>query len=271
MGVWGQEADTVGDYFLLTEAGTSARMIRLGNIEGYSSLANTIFENPAGMFRINRLSVSAFTTTLMEEVTYRNLALSVRLPVGIIGFGYMSVGVDDIPKTIEETNRFFRVGSFGYKNSLGKVAYQVSQSRNLHFGAALGLYSTQADTFKGDGVNMDFGMLLTTDVLEFSFLLRNVFTGSDVRYTDTEEGENSSDGRIENLPFQSLYSLKWSLRHIQFYGQLKTVGTERSLLKSLSANLNPSFLRFLHVSAGVKEYPIVRSIEGVYEEAIDRA
>jgi len=39
----------------------------------------------------------------------------------------------------------------------------------------------------------------------------------------------------------------------------------------LSANLNPSFLRFLHVSAGVKEYPIVRSIEGVYEEAIDRA
>ena len=40
------------NYFDLTSVGTSARMLRLGGVEGFSDQANVIFENPAGLSRM---------------------------------------------------------------------------------------------------------------------------------------------------------------------------------------------------------------------------
>ena len=58
---------------MLTELGSSARLIATGGVEGFNYGAKSIFENPASLSRVYRRSLSAFTTELMDEVTYLNV------------------------------------------------------------------------------------------------------------------------------------------------------------------------------------------------------
>ena len=58
-----------------------------------SSTADSVFGNPAALYRINKLSSSFFTTTFMDEVTYQNAAIAIRLGLGTLGLGYMNLGV----------------------------------------------------------------------------------------------------------------------------------------------------------------------------------
>ena len=231
------------EYFVPTLVGSSARMIRLGNIEGFSHEASSIFENPAGLYRVNRMSSSAFTTTFMEEVTYQNVAMAMRMPIGVLGVGYMGLGVDEIPRTFKNEVKEFDInGYFGYKNSMAKVAYQLSQSRHLHFGGSFSYYLTEFDTVKASGYNVDLGVVVDSDVLDASIVVKNVLKSSKIRYTDATEvtdiEDYSSRGKEEVLPFQTIYSMKYSLQNFQWYGQLKTVGRERQFVKSFGVDFS---------------------------------
>ena len=75
-------------------------MISLGNIDGYSESANSIFGNPASLFRINNSSVSIFTSKLFAEVTYLNFSAAYNTDYGTFACGYMSATVLDVPHTL---------------------------------------------------------------------------------------------------------------------------------------------------------------------------
>ena len=62
-------------YLMITDLGSSAEMIRRGNVEGFSKGSNAIFENPAGLHHINIISTSVFASQIMQEVNYRNISL----------------------------------------------------------------------------------------------------------------------------------------------------------------------------------------------------
>ena len=49
-----------------------------GGVEGFNLGSSTIFENPAGLYRNDNLSMSIFTTNFMGEIVYNN--------IGNIGF-----------------------------------------------------------------------------------------------------------------------------------------------------------------------------------------
>jgi len=49
------------DYFLISDNGTSARMIGIGNIQGFDNTAAVIFENPAGLYQVEKFSIANFT------------------------------------------------------------------------------------------------------------------------------------------------------------------------------------------------------------------
>ncbi len=253
-------------FFSAVSPGSSARMVRLGGIEGVSSTSDSVFENPAALYRVNRFSSSFFTTTFMDEVIYQNIALAMRMPVGVLGLGFMNVGVDRIAKTKQE--KFFDRKKtivdyyFNYQNSLLKMSYQFSQSRYVHFGMSASYYYTEFDTVKGEGYNADVGVVLTSDRLDFSFLLRNFMSDYSVHYTDTEIGENSSEGQTEKLSLETLYSLQYKLRHFLICGQIKTVGAERDLYKMGAIEFNPKFLSFFHLSASLKQFPLSNYNEG---------
>ena len=162
------------EYFFTADSpGVSAGMIRLGNIEGMSDYADSVFNNPAALNRINSFSSSFFTTTFMEEVVYHNGALALRLPVGVFGLGYMSLGMDDIPHTIEVDafdRTYYEIDYyFKYANSLIKAAYGFSSSNFVHYGIAATYYMTEFDTGEGAGYNVDAGVLLNLIVLNSHF------------------------------------------------------------------------------------------------------
>ena len=50
---------------MITDLGSSAEMIRRGNIEGFSKGSNAIFENPASLYNINLVSTSVFASQII--------------------------------------------------------------------------------------------------------------------------------------------------------------------------------------------------------------
>jgi hypothetical protein len=256
-------------YFSPDKLGSSARMVRLGGIMGMSSYADSIFENPAGLKRIQRFSSSFFTSTLMDEVEYQNLAFAIRAPLGVFGIGFMTVGVDDIARTLEkkysDRTEYFVDYYFNYKNSVAKASYQLSLNRSFHLGFSGSYYYSSFDTVTAEGMNMDFGILMTSKRFDFSFLMKNMMSSNEIKYSDTEEGVNSSDAQTEKLSLESIYSLQYKLRHFSMYGQIKSSGSENSFHKMVALQFNPRFLRAFQCSVNYKRYPISRYEEGSFD------
>ena len=186
------------------------------------------------------------------------------------------MGVDDIPSTIEnESNKFERVGSFSYKNSMAKVAYQVSVFDNFHIGTGLSYYMTTMDQVIGKGYNFDFGAIFGSETFQGSLVFKNMVGGLRVKYTDetdysthtqlSEEDKNSqsSDGQVENLPFMMVLSAKKKWKQFVFYAQHKSIENHQDAAKSYGVEYTPKFLSIFKVSGAIKKYPVVRSSEGV--------
>ena len=126
-------------------------MVRLGGVEGMNFTAASVFENPASLSRIDRFSSSFFMTQLMEEVMYQNIALAFRTKIGVLGLGFMTVGVDEIPKTLErkffDGSEYFVDYYFNYQNSMAKASYQFSFSRYAHVGVSGTYYYSDFEFF----------------------------------------------------------------------------------------------------------------------------
>ncbi|MGE4169210.1 MAG: hypothetical protein AB7F28_00635 [Candidatus Margulisiibacteriota bacterium] len=253
-----------GNYLDITDIGSSARAIRLGQVEGFSPYANSVFENPAALYRIRRFSVSAFTSKLMDEANFKNVAVSMRMPYGVIGLGLMSVDVGDLKKTqaigvesnvigdlsgdwyISETGE-----TFGYSSLVAKVSYSVSQTRNLHFGVSGVYYSNSIEKYTGSGFNMDAGMVLDTGAFNTSITLKNVIAGLKVNY---------NNGGSETLPLQAIYAVRYTMGDFQLHGQIKTVGSNK-MLRAASLNYRPSFVPFFQVSGGYREFNVITDVK----------
>ncbi|MFT5171200.1 MAG: hypothetical protein ACI9BD_000972, partial [Candidatus Marinamargulisbacteria bacterium] len=38
------------EYMMITDVGSSAKMVRMGNVEGFSEMSSSVFDNPAGLY-----------------------------------------------------------------------------------------------------------------------------------------------------------------------------------------------------------------------------
>ncbi|MFC1751879.1 hypothetical protein ACFL96_00585 [Thermoproteota archaeon] len=264
-----------GDYFLPTDVGSSAHMIRLGNIEGFSMFSEAVFENPAALHRIKNSSASLFSTKFMNEVDYRNLSVATRMMNGVIGIGIMMAGVSDIPKTELEDIIIegdlgggllydivdgvwpVQVGSFSYLNTVTKFSYQYTHSKDFHIGASLVYYSTDVEKFSARGVNFDAGALWESENFTTSFQVKNIFPGLKVQYS---HADIPSYNAAEIPPLQILYSIKWVLNEFDIYAQLKTFKSER-IVKGVGLNYRAPFFKNLEISGGYKEVVVRQKIK----------
>ena len=131
-------AASSSDALLITDLGTSAKMIGIGNIEGFDNSASIVFENPAGLYRLEGISVGVFATEIMHEVLFKNMSLAFKTDFGTFGLGYMSATIDDIPHTYEtNTNRYDVSYYFGYESAIAKLCYQNSLSKEINYGFSL--------------------------------------------------------------------------------------------------------------------------------------
>jgi hypothetical protein len=233
------------DYILVTNIGTSARSLGMGGVEGFSDAADAVFENPAGLTRFKEHSLSAFGTTLMDEVTYRNLALSSHTKYGYFGIGYMQASILSIPETAEDADGEYIVSSlFDYSSSFYKVSYANKIKENLYGGLTYTKYMTQFYSLKGVGSNVDLGFLLYRPHSDISLVFKNIITGADVNY---------NNGSSENLPLISILSLKLKLpMNMDIIPQIKY--QQDNVLWGIGGRYTPSFAPVFSISTGYKQF-----------------
>lgn len=263
-----------GDFFEPITVGTSAAMVSRGNIEGFSTNSNALFENPASLYHVQKHagSLSLFNTTLMEEVNYQNIAYA--LPIlkdrAVFGLGFARLAVDDIPSTIEviqngsedtgdpgiNNSVFERAGSYTHSRYQVNAALGFSQSDTLHWGVSGKYYSFALDDYTGSGVNLDLGLVIDSGPWAFSFALKNFLSSSTVSYTGDDYTAE------ETLAFQNVYGLRLSTESFNFYGQIRVSGSEKIFTKAFGGTFTPSFMPIINFSAGYKEYPAIQNLFG---------
>ena len=238
-------------YQTMTELGTSASMIGLGNIHGFERSSNVIFDNPAGLNNIKGISGGSFYTDLMNgEIEYRNLSFGIQTHVGAFAVGYMESAVDDIPRTAEQDGEFIQTGSFGYKNQLAKLGYAFQLNNRVSIGANLVGISQKIDDVEGSTINTDFGAMLDVDRLNLNVVIQNALFWQDLNY---------SNGGEETIPTTVIGGVKYSvLDDLNIYIQLKTFLREQDQLMSYAVSYQPNIVgRLLTLRVGHKQFLIL--------------
>jgi uncharacterized membrane protein len=236
------------DYLLLTDLGTSAKMLGIAGIEGFSDSANAVFDNPAGLYRFDNSSMSLFTTTLMGEAVFVNGSIAAETPFGRIGVGYMEATVTDIPHTgiipasLNFNQPFYVKSYFDYKNTIVKLSYQVDLNDNFSLGLSGTRYSNEYFDVTGEGFNGDVGLVYISDDFEVSFLARNVVPNLKVEY---------ADGATEDLVTQLIAGVSYRYWDLVPYLQYKN--SQSSGLFSGGLTYIPSMFEHIAFSIGYRE------------------
>lgn len=238
-------------YQTMSELGTSASMIGLGNIHGFEKSANVIFDNSAGLNNIKGISAGSFSTELMGgEIQFRNLSLGIKTHVGSFAIGVMESAVSDIPETAIQDNEYIQIGSFGYKNQMAKLGYAFKFNKRVTLGANLVGINHEIGTVNAQTINTDLGALIEVDRLNLSFVLQNALFWQDLNY---------SNGGSENIPTTVIGGLKVGLLNdLDGYFQLKTFLREDHQLMSLGVAYQPNIVgRLVTLRLGWKEFLIL--------------
>lgn len=234
------------DYMQIVDVGTSARQVALGGIYGFSNGSDTVFENPAGLYRIQHSGMSFFTTTFMSEVYYNCFTLSGQTPIGSVGFGYMEATVFDLSNTgMTDQNVVYEKGLFDYKDSVYKLSYGVSPYANFHLGMSFVYYSKSFFDINGRGSDIDLGAIYDGDRYQLSVGIENAFT-NDVLF---------NEGKIEHLVRRVRYGGKYRFNEFDVYGQI-TQANSRALLAS-GLIYHPTFLSYIHLIFGAHDFLVL--------------
>ena len=242
-------------YLMITDLGSSAEMIRRGNIEGFSQGSNAIFENPASLHNINVLSTSVFSSQIMKEVSYRNISFAFDSDIGVFAVGYMDAGVDDIVKTKMTDGVVIADGVFSYKNRVVKFGYQNSLSEQFHVGVNAVGYLNEIHTYNGSGYSLDVGAMYSFTELDVSLFARNIIP-TKVTYKDSADATYSGE---ESLPLQVVFGVLYPFGDLDVMGQVKFDGV--NTLVSAGLDYTPEWLfNVLTLSGGYKEFSVLDNI-----------
>jgi hypothetical protein len=235
------------DYNIHTEHGISARSIALGSVEGFSNSATSIFDNPAGLYRVKNYSLSIFKSTIMDyQVFYNSVAFAGTTPFGKIGFGFYEAASFEIPETGVSTiggiDKYVITDNFDFKSSIYKFSYQGTLKPNLYVGTSYTLYSQRFYDVNGKGSNFDAGLIYKGKKTEYSGLIRNLFPNAKVRYSNYDP---------ESLPTHIVVSAKRKVWKLESFTQIKKV--RRHYLPSLAFKIAPKQMSYIQFMTGFKE------------------
>jgi hypothetical protein len=234
-------------YNVISELGSSARSIGLGNVDGFSDSATAVFSNPANLYQTKGYSVSFFTANLMNEINYSNFALNTRVGKGIVGVGFYDARVDNLIETAQNNDTdqtVANVGTFDYKSSIMKLAYQQSLNEKTSLGTSLSFFNHRFAEVKGTGYNLDLGMIHAFEKFKLSIFAQNVLRDMPVSYLN-------DSASVEMLPFLFSVSAMYPLNSFEFYPQIKFDRSEALL--STGVLYTPKNWPFLDFMLGYKQ------------------
>ena len=229
-----------------SEIGASAKTIGRGYIEGFDQRAHSVFENPAILGSVNNGSIDVFSATLMNEITYRNIALAAPTPIGTLGVGFMEAISYEIPYTIEIGGRFAVEDWFDWRDSIYKLSFQSDVLDSLSLGASYVRYKRYFYSISADGWDIDLGAFYKLNWIQVSFIGRNVL-GHSVTHIDAKDATYSV---AEKLPFQGIAAVKLSGADFHAMAQVKRVSSVT--LAFFGIAYEPPFLPSITLRAGFR-------------------
>mgnify|MGYP001228521641 FL=1 len=236
------------NFVMITDLGTSAKSIALGNIDGYSNSASAIFTNPASLTYTKGHSIALFGTTLMDQVNYYSVSFSTRIFAGTLGLGVFEQSTNNIPRTAQKTieedldQTIYQIGSFDYKNSVVKASYQAMLTKKLSMGLNYSLYSIVFDGYDGTGSNFDLGLFYKLNNVGVSVFTQNIIPKQYVVFSNSNK---------ELLPTTVSTSIVYPIKSFTVIPQVKY--SKRNVLISSGLRYSPGFLPFLSLMAGYKQ------------------
>lgn len=240
-------------YEILTDIGTSPRMIGMGNMEGYDDSAVSVLENPAALDRVGRASFSGFYTSLNDgAVNLYSYAIAYRLPVGVLGFGLMQTNIPGIHQTgATNDDRFYSMRTFSYNNALYKLGYGWAMNDYARFGMGVNYVTQSILDVNGEGVNADLGAIFGNGDIELALAAKH-FLGLGVHY---------DEGKVEKPPTQYVISTKLPLLFsgLHVYNQYKALTTKDRGVYGVGVRYVPPQLDgVLGLSWGWQEVMVIR-------------
>ena len=244
-------------YFLISELGTSAEMIALGNIEGFSNSSNSLFENVAGLYRVQRYSASFFTSEIISEVNYTNLSLAYNTGKGVIAAGYMSQTIADIIHTDWDNavNWPIEKSRFSSNRHIIKLGYEYSLSHDLHLGVAISQHQNKLHTTTGKGLGLDLGGIYKYKKWTFSGQVKNL-SKENIQYSQSDD---TTYNQIEKLPREMILGVQYRLKNLRLMTQYRLI--EDQTLNAIGIRYTPPYLDFINLVAGIKDQIYLRKVK----------
>jgi len=235
-------------------AGTSAEMMGVSNVLGFSRQASVVLENPAGLATVSN-SFSGFYTSFYSDSQFISSAISVGiLPDLTVGIGavYQRYGNLDYTAT-NNADEFVVTEQFSsdiIQASFG-LGYQYSPSLSL--GLSLNTYSTSLYDVQGTGADVSIGALITTDMGDWAVSGKNLL-GNSVSYNNdgSERLSRTWSVGFRSLPSQFLDS--------QLYAQVQYLEWLSSYSKNIGIRFYPTRDHSLALSIGYKDKPGINKV-----------
>lgn len=239
-------ADT---YDMISQLGSSARHIAIGNVDGFSMGADNIFENPAGLYRINTYALNLFSSKILWDTTYSSMAIAGAINnKSVWAVGIYELLINDFDYTNEDSiflggpGDWYAqpLGTFDIKNSITKFAYQYSKNLDTHFGFTTNIYSQKMVDCNGQGWDIDLGAIYQVGPFETITTIKNIL-GNKMHF---------SNNATETLPRIIQTSSHFLVKNIHFFPQIAL--QNKTLTYSIGAETSLWFFPQLKFMGGYK-------------------
>ncbi|MGE4169784.1 MAG: hypothetical protein AB7F28_03595 [Candidatus Margulisiibacteriota bacterium] len=238
------------EYFRdISEIGTSAAMIGIGNVSGFTKSAAVVFESPTGLAYAGNSLSTFYTTYFGGDTTYMTGAVSIKPRADItLGFGVVYEGVGGIDATAtNNSNEAISVGTFAY-SSAQYVAGMNYQRDNLNIGISVTDYARTLATLTGNGFDFGVGIRYTSAVGDWQLFGRNVL-GNKVLYSNGAQEGLASEWGV------GYKSNSFPLMNGDLYLQLKRSSAVARVMPGMGLKVYPLESKLVGLSLGYKEIP----------------
>lgn len=216
----------------MIDTGSSAKMISLGNIEGFTETSSAIFENPASLGLIQDYSLSIFQSQGSGDTQYVNASFAAQTIEGVFGIGFMQASTPVTTEGSLETSRA----------SMIKFSYQDIVTDNVSIGVSYSLFSQGTASQAGNGTNLDIGITTLYEGYHLSLLGRNIIPSKKIIYDSGPNQDISTDW---------IAAASFNVDAFNVMTQLKL--RDGQLLLGCGASTYPEFCPEVEVNAGLKE------------------
>lgn len=240
----------------ITQAGSSAEMIGIGSIKGFSNHASVVLESPVGLGYAGN-SVTGFYTHYFGGTHYMAGAVSYKIsPEFTVGFGVASESNDDLDATsVNDDDEFIVDEKFNASMTQQVLAVEFTPVEKIHFGASWIHYTS--DLYEVTGTATDIGLGFRYDAKPGDILVtaKNIL-GHKMNFSDDSQEKLAAEW---SLGFKSKPITH--LLHSECFAQVTKTDGVGELTQSLGLKVSPLENKMLQVSLGYKRFPVISKVK----------